>query len=376
VSPTNRFADSDAAARLGQRLFFDGSLSASGEISCATCHDPGLGFGDGKRVSEGIGTMTRNAQALWNVAHQRWFFWDGRADSLWAQCLQPLEHPDEMGATRTGLARRVVLDKDLRAEVEAALGPLPDLDPEELPGEARPVQGNGRHPHHVAWMGMTDEQRRGVNLIFASLGKALEAYERRIVSSGSPFDDFVLGLREGDPEKISALSTSARRGLRIFVGRGQCTLCHTGPILSDREFHNIGLDRQEGAPIDTGRYDGVPLVRADGFNGLGELSDDRSTESNRGVRYVAQKPNNLGEFKTPTLRNVTLTAPYMHDGRFATLEEVVRFYSRLDQEPALGHREETLVPLHLTEAEIADLVAFLESLTGEPLDEGLVGRPQ
>ena len=117
-------------------------------------------------------------------------------------------------------------------------------------------------------------------------------------------------------------------------------------------------------------------VKRDPFNGLGAYSDAREVEANKSLFFLAQKPNNLGEFKTPTLRNVAGTAPYMHDGRFKTLREVIDFYSTLNQTPALGHREETLQRLALSEGEISDLIAFLESLTGAPLDPKLLQAPQ
>ncbi|MFT5465812.1 MAG: cytochrome c peroxidase [Verrucomicrobiales bacterium] len=329
-SPTNAVADNPDAARFGQALFFDKRLSANGEISCATCHDPNKGFSDAKPLSEGLATTDRHSQSLWNVAYQRWFFWDGRADSLWAQSLQPLHSEVEMGATSEHARQVVESDPRLSAAYRSVFGDTPSLDE-----------------------------------FVANLGKAIEAYERKIVSADSAFDRFV-----NEPES-GHLSESARRGLKLFVGRGKCVLCHAGPNFSDGEFHNIGLSRHPDLPKDSARFVGIRKALDDRFNGLGEFSDDRGPEANVKLRYLVVKINNLGEFKTPTLRGVAESGPYMHDGRFATLRDVLDYYSELPGEPPVGHREETLEPLELSELEKSDLESFLRSLAGAPLDPSL-----
>lgn len=345
-SPTNAFADRPAATRLGQHFFFDARLSANGKVSCASCHDPAQGFSDKRALSVGLDTTERHSMPLWNVAYQRWFFWNGRADSLWAQAVQPLLHPAEMGSSPEHLHAVLSGDAGLKSEYEAVFGPLPAAAQTRTPAADR---------------------------LLANFGKALEAYERRIISTGSPFDRFAEGLRSGKAREQSAgMSEAAQRGMKLFVGRGQCMLCHAGPNFSDNEFHNTGLP---GVAFDEGRFAGILDVRDDRFNGLGELSDDRSPETNIKLRYLAVKTNHLGEFKTPSLRNVVQTAPYMHDGRFATLRDVLDFYSELPGEPARGHREETLKPGHFTGEEKADLEAFLGTLTGAPLEETLTRAP-
>ncbi|MEL6906135.1 MAG: cytochrome-c peroxidase, partial [Planctomycetota bacterium] len=130
--PTNRVADDPSAALLGQALFFDERLSANGRVSCATCHDPDRGFTDGRELAFGLAEGRRKTPTLWNAAHHRWLTWDGRADSLWMQALDPIEDPTEMGATRTDVARIVRDDEDLRALYEASLGALPEALPEGL----------------------------------------------------------------------------------------------------------------------------------------------------------------------------------------------------------------------------------------------------
>lgn len=289
-SPTNIFADNADAALLGQRLFYDGRLSIDGQVSCATCHDPTLGFSDAKPLSEGLGTTDRHSQSLWNVAYQRWFFWDGRVDSLWAQALQPLQDKREMGSSPEHLLGVVSGNQALKTRYETLCGTLEDQSPD---------------------------------LFLSNLGKMFEAFQRKLISTDSAFDTFVAKIDEIEPGDDQYLNESARRGLRLFVGRGQCILCHAGPNLSDGEFHNIGLQRHPDLPRDSGRFEGIRKLKADRFNGLGEFSDDRGKEANVKLRYLVVKMNNLSEFKTPTLRNVAETAPYMHDGRFATLREVL-----------------------------------------------------
>jgi cytochrome c peroxidase len=341
-SPTNAVADDPGAALLGQRLFFNARLSANGSVACATCHDPEKGFSDAKPLSEGIATTDRHAQSLWNMAYGRWFFWDGRADSLWAQALQPMRDEREMGASIEHLQSVVTEDPTLTEGYQRVFGPA------------------GEH---------------SAERFFSNLGKALEAYQRRLISTDSPFDQFADALQNTNGGKQgSQLDESARRGLRLFVGRG-CTNCHAGPNFSDGEFHNIGLPKHPELPRDSGRFEGIRKLKADRFNGTGEFSDDRSEEANIKNRYLVVKLNNLGEFKTPSLRHVAESAPYMHDGRFASLREVLDFYSELPEDPPLGHREETLQPLDLSEQEKTDLEAFLRSLTGAQLDADLLRAP-
>jgi len=373
-SPHNQYADHAGAALLGQHLFFETRLSNNNQVSCATCHSPEKDWTDGKIVSEGLEKVTRNSPTLFNLAHNRWFFWDGRKDSLWAQSLGPIENEKEMGGSRTAAYHLIAEDKILRTAYEDVFESIPALESKEAPRIGFPIQKDAENPNNVAWQKLNKHDQSAINTVFANLGKSIEAFERLIVSKDSPFDHFVAELRTDQHGNNSPLTESAVRGLKLFVDRGQCTFCHAGPNLTDLEFHNIGLDRGV-IGLDTGRFDAVKKVKRDPFNGLGAFSDDKSIEANKSLFFLAQKPNNLGEFKTPTLRNISRTAPYMHDGRFETLRDVIHFYSELDQTPALGHREETLQPLALTEEETNDLIEFLKSLTGKPLDPSLFSKP-
>lgn len=373
-NPTNQFADNEGAAKLGQGLFFDARLSVNGMIACATCHQPENDWTDGKPLSEGLQPATRNAPSLWNVGYQRWYFWDGRKDSLWSQALGPIEHPYEMGGSRLRVYRLLSESKPYRDQYEEVFGELPHLSSAVKGEDARPVFEDPENVMHQVWGKLSEPDQGIINDVFSNAGKSIASYQRKLISTDSPFDQFVRDLRAGKKKDLNSLSAAAIRGLILFNGRGQCILCHTGANFTDNEFHNIGLDRGDN-PLDQGRYPAIDQVKSDPFNGKGAFSGDTSLQANQSLHYVATKDNNLGEFKTPTLRNVANTAPYMHDGRFANLREVIEFYSTLPDTPAIGHREESLQPLNLDPIEIEDLIAFLQSLTGKPLKADLMDKP-
>ncbi len=361
VDETNRFADDPAAARLGQYLFFDPRFSANGEISCATCHDPALGFADGQSLGEGLEVLPRHTPSIWNSAYSRWLFWDGRTDSLWSQAMRPMESAVEMGGHRLQFFQLLQNDAALREAYQQVVGDLPTL---EVPAE-------NLGDWAARWETMDPSDQSQVTEVFVNLAKCIAAYERRLVSRNSVFDRFVEGFRRGHKAALSSLSPAAQRGLKTFVGRGNCTLCHHGPTLSDGEFHDIRVpDGDGGEPTDSGRFGGVPTLLADEFNARGPYSDDTGGKAARRLKFLVNSPENWGTFKTPSLRNVARTAPYMHQGQFSTLREVVEYYSTLESARPPGHHggEQILVPLFLSDEEIDDLVAFLESLTDEEID--------
>lgn len=378
--PTNRYADDPAAARLGQALFFDVRISSDGRHACASCHIPARSFADATRLSDGAGGAgVRHTPSLWNAAYNRWFFWDGRADSLWAQAVQPIENPLEQDFSRVDLARLFATDRELREAYERIFGPLPDVsDERRFPPGARPGSGRGDDERASAWRGMAEQDREAVTAVLVNAAKALAAYQRRLVSRNAPFDRFVEGLREGDDEKLAALSPAARRGLRLFLGRGNCRSCHNGPNFTDGEFHNTAVPPLDGpVPRDAARYEGAALVLRDPFNALGPYSDDRTGTAARMLEFLANPPENWGLFKTPTLRNVALTAPYMHQGQFETLEQVIEFYATREGAVSMGHhRQETVLqPFELSPRDRDDLIAFLHSLTDTEIDPALLRPP-
>lgn len=368
--PTNRFADDPAADELGRRFFFEKRFSTNQAISCATCHDPQKSFADGLPLGAGLGPLPRHTPSLWNVAYQRWFFWDGRADSLWSQAAHPLEHPLEMGSSRVRIARQIAQDATLRAAYESLFGALPDVaDAARFPEDAAPDDGAVASSRRAKWLAMNAADRDIVTEVIANVGKALAAYQRKLLTGETPFDRFARGLREGRTDQSPLLSESAQRGLKLFIGRGNCRSCHVGPAFTDHEFHTIFVPpRDGGEPSDAGRHGGIPLLLADPLNARGPNSDDRDGPAAQRLRFLVNRPENWGLFRTPGLRNVARTAPYMHQGQFESLERVIEYYSTLEGAISVGHhaREMVLQPLQLSVTERSDLVAFLESLSDEP----------
>jgi cytochrome c peroxidase len=328
---SNRASGRTPAVGLGQRLFRDRRLSATGTLSCAYCHAPDLAWTDGRPRALGLAPLDRNTPTLLNVGLQRWFAWDGRSDSLWAQSLKPIVEPREMGATAAHVAGVIRGDSTLSCLYERAFG--------------EPVAG--------------DDERTLVQV-----GKALAAFLETVRSGRTSFDEFRDALARSDGEAARRYPAAARRGARIFVGAGRCSVCHVGPTFTNGEFHDVGVPFF-AAPgrVDPGRHGGIAKLRADRFNLLGLYSDDASGASALKTRQVELQHANFGQFKTPSLREVARTAPYMHDGRYATLREVVRHYSELDMERVHTHGEQLLRPLRLSPGEIDDVVAFLETLT-------------
>jgi cytochrome c peroxidase len=273
---------------LGQKLFFDPLLSHDQTLSCSSCHDPERSFTVAEPFAKGIDGQrtTRNPPALVNRAYGRSFFWDGRAGSLEEQVLQPIQNEKELYLSLDELEARLREHQEYLTAFQQVFGQKPRRD---------------------------------------DIARALASFVRSLLVGDSPYDRYLLGDRE-------ALSAEARRGLRLFRGKANCTACHAGPNLTDEEFHNTGIAWRDSKLLDEGRY------------------------------AVTKDDADRGAFKTPTLRQISQTAPYMHDGSLASLAEVVQRYN------AGGvpnpHLDREIRPLNLTDEERKDLVAFLESLTG------------
>lgn len=311
-----------AKVQLGRELFFDKRLSADGSVSCASCHDPTFAFTDGKKVAEGIAGKRgpRNSPTLLNAMFNSSQFWDGRADSLEAQAIMPLTNPIEMG--------------------------------------------NASHEQVIARLREIPEYARGFKEVFdgpvtiGSLAKALAAFERTLVSGNSPFDRYIAGDR-------AAMGDAALRGLGVFRGRGRCTVCHSinpsFPFLTDQNYRNTGV-----AAAFPG-FDGllrraIELARGDAASEIERLGNEQGG-AELGRFLITGNSLDIGAYRTPSLRNVELTAPYFHDGSAATLLDVVKFYVKggIDN-PA---HDWELQPVPLTDEEQADLVEFLKSLTSD-----------
>ncbi|MSQ82838.1 MAG: hypothetical protein EXR77_07970 [Myxococcales bacterium] len=362
ASPGNRFADDRRAAELGRRLFFDSRFSGNGAIACATCHQPARFFSDGRARARGVADVNRNTPTLVGAQNLPFLFHDGRKDSVWSQALGPIENDAEHAFDRTAVVHR--LAAHYRSDYEAIFGQMPSqTELSALPAHARPLSLQGQHPEHRAWQAMAPAQRTAVNGVFANFGKALEAYQRKLVPKVSPFDRFVSGSRTGSGHAGTGFSPLALRGLRAFIGSGGCVNCHNGPLLTDMAFHNLGLPPAAGVVgVDAGRSIGADLVKNDEFRCGSPWSDAKDC---RELRFLNPKFEDfLGAFRTPSLRNVAQTAPYMHSGQLATLTDVIEFYRLLPNSAQLGHRELTLHKLRGS-VDTAALVAFLEALSGD-----------
>jgi cytochrome c peroxidase len=197
----------------------------------------------------------------------------------------------------------------------------------------------------------------------ANIAKALAGYQETLTSGRSAFDRFRDALAADDAAEIASYPAAAQRGAKLFVGRGRCDLCHFGANFTNGEFHDIGLPHfPEQGRVDKGRYGGILVLRRSRYNLLGPFNDDAGRTTAGFTRHVRLTQRNWGEFRVPSLRNVTQTAPYMHDGSKATLADVVRHYSDIPEERLHQDGEKLLRPLNLTDGEIADLVAFLRTL--------------
>ena len=328
----NAGAGDAQAIALGQRLFFDARLSAGGALSCATCHRPQWAFADRRARGRGRIELDRNTPSLWNAVHERWYGWDGAADSLWSQSIRPIHDAREMGASAAHVRQRIARDAELACRYRAAFGRDADADDDETA------------------------------LVHAA--KAIGAFVGTLRSGRTPFDDFRDAVERGDRRAAARYPLSAQRGLKLFIGRGRCDLCHLGPMFSNGEFGDTGLPFfVRPGVVDPGRHGGIETLRASPYNLLSRWSDARDADAATKTRHVQQQHRHFGEFKVPSLRNVALTAPYMHDGQLATLADVVRHYSELNLERLHADGEQILQPLHLSAQEQADLIAFLRTLS-------------
>lgn len=333
--PTNKYADNQLAADFGHRLFFDTRLSSNGKVACATCHDPDRSFTDGKKLSEGVGVTPRNAPTVIGAAWNIWYFWDGRKDRHWSQALASIENPLEHNMPRDAVVAVLRDQPDLRRDYEAVFGALPQA-------------GNAD----------------GVNRAFANVGKALAAYQRYLKPGESKFDRYAAAILAGrTPAPADAFTLDESEGLHTFISdqRGKCLRCHNGPLFTNHHFHNIGFTTKSGREHEIGRLTGVELARADIFNCMGRYSDAQPEQCQE-LRFArAKSPDLLGAFKTPTLRNLIKTAPYMRDGSQPTLDDVTWHYRN---RPAARTGVTELEEFTITATEFEQLEAFLRTLEG------------
>ena len=386
---TNAFADTEAAATLGQRLYFDSSYSGAlavgsaggngglgavgerGKVACVSCHTSVSGADDRtvpNHVSLGTDYGTRNALAVVNASFNAWTNWGGRFDSQWSLPLAVAENGKIMGSNRLVVAH--LMWNKYRADYNAIFPVALDaaLDPAAADAARFPVSGKPKAAvadPDGAWEQMSATDRATVNRIFANYGKAIAAYLRKLVSRQAPFDRFV----DGDKTAISA---SAKRGFKVFTGRGKCQTCHAGPAFSDGKFHALGV-QQTGDRVpaaDLGRFQDVPGLLNSAFNTSGAYSDAPDAGKLAGL---VQGDAMRGAFRTPGLRGLGGSAPYMHSGQLKTLGDVVAFYDQGGGAvPDGGTLDPLVTPLMLTAVEREDLIAFLSTLDGATVDPALL----
>jgi cytochrome c peroxidase len=311
---------------LGEKLFNEKRLSADDTISCATCHDEKLGFADGKPQAVGIRDQRgqRNSPTVANALFLGTQFWDGRASMLEDQAKLPILNPIEMGMKT----------------------------PDEVVAKVRAI------PEYA----QAFQKVYGREVTYDDLADAIAAFERTLVVADSPFDRFLAG----DPKAISA---SARRGWSLFNGKGRCNTCHAfdaaSPLFTDQRFHNIGIAAHKQDFVQLAR-EGLKIVRTGDAQQIDELALETKF-SELGRFLVTKQQNDIGGFKTSPLRNVGVTAPYMHDGSLATLWDVMDHYNTGGEpNPFL---DGGMQRLGLTEREIDDVVAFMFALTGSRFEE-------
>ena len=389
ADPTNAFADDARAATLGQRLYFDSSYSGAlavgtdggngalgnvgerGKVACVSCHASVSGDDDRTRpnhVSLGTDYGTRNALPVVNASFNAWTNWGGRFDTQWSLPLAVAENGKIMGSTRLQVAHllwdkyRADYDSIFPVPLDAALDPAA-ADAARFPAAGKPKAAMA--DPDGPWELMAASDRALVNRIYANFGKALAAYLRKLVSREAPFDRFVAG-------DATAISPSAQRGFKVFSDKGKCGTCHSGPAFTDGSFHALGVPQVgERVPAaDLGRFTDVNGLLASAFNSAGAYSDAPDAGKLTGLTQAATM---RGQFRTPGLRGLSGSAPYMHSGQFATLVDVVEFYDRGGGAAVDGGTLDPLVtPLSLTAEERADLGAFLQTLDGAAVDPALL----
>jgi len=358
---SNRVADSKEAITLGKALFFEKKLSKNGDMSCATCHQPNHYFTDSSEKLNNRQTL-RVAPTLVGSAYNNWFYWDGRRDSLWAQALLPIETPNEMGSSRIAALRLIDSDPRYRESYQS-------LFPEDVSAlslaQTLPLTANpyGEQSERKLWSKIFRKKKRIINQGFANIGKAIAAFERTLLPEPSQVDRYINAIIKGQaPSPQDQLSEAEQKGLALFIDpkKTQCMECHNGPLLTNNGFHNIGTGKFTGENRDFGRIYGKIAAQMDPFNCLGNYSDAKPEDCNA-LRFLSNDKHAAvaGQFKVPTLRGLSKTAPYFHDGSKETLRDVVVHYHNI----SLGQSTESeLRAMPLSQEEIDHLVEFLKLL--------------
>jgi cytochrome c peroxidase len=399
--PSNAYAELPAARALGHRLFFDPSLSGRllavdndgtlptlgrrgepGRTSCAGCHVPASGFFDTRSPHQQISLASqwtrRRTPTLLESAFLPVFNWDGRHDTPWSQAIGVMESPVEFNSSRLFIAQQMF--RLHRVEYESVFGAMPKLDDTVRFPSLDPLDtGCGEGPVDKAgcrgkpgdgaeYDQMAPADRDAVTRVMVNAAKAIAAYVAQLRCGESRFDRWLDG-------EVDALTPSEQRGAALFVGRGRCASCHSGPRLTDGAFHNVGLRPATVAVAftdtgDRGAAEGLALALSDPLESSGTYSD--------GARHTlppAVTPAHEGAFRTPTLRCADRAPSFLHTGQMRTLEQVVTFFDTGGSPPPGYPGSNELLPLGLNKAEKSDLVAFLHTLTGSGPPAALLSPP-
>lgn len=329
-STQNSWVGRKEAERLGSRLFSDAHLSKSGDVACSSCHEPEKEFASDRIVVSKL-HGPRSVPSLLAIGWSSFFFWDGRKDSLWSQAIEPLLNPEEHNFTAQELRLRLL--ETYALDLQLAFGSAAvDKIKNDLSGSTALI----------------------------AFGKAISSYLTSLTLKPSPFDVFAEKLGKGELNS-SSLTECAQLGLKVFLGKGMCINCHNGPLLSNGDFHNTGVPMSHALDNPSGRAQAISLLQADRFACKSALDNfDPRTPNCQHVTHMQSRGMRLiGAFKTPSLRGLAKTAPYMHNGHFKTLAEVIQHYRQANDGP-IGMTE--LLPLSLNDHEASELECFLNSL--------------
>jgi len=411
--PTSKWDQDANAATIGQKFFWDkrfsgeiliqgnrtssftaeqyGAYATGGKINCVTCHDPNFGWADGgtkpNNLSLGATFTDRNSPTVLNSVASTYSLWDGSADSPWSLVRAPIEGgPHNFG--RVGVAYFICtlyqadyesyfgheITNTCNTGATSNTGEIQDA----FENSCNPIGGtagsrNFGKPGQACYDNLDGTAKPAVNLIFANFMKAIAAYERKIVSKNSAFDQWVNGNE-------NAMSVSQKRGLKIFIGKGNCVRCHSGSNFTDGKFHNLGIPQLllTGTTFDEGRSSGITskllnTTTGNGFFNTASIYNDGTTNRVNGLSAATA---DVGAFKTPTLRSVSKTGPYFHNGTFNSLWDVVNFYNFAGNGGNFpGTKDTILTTRHMTNEEMEDLVNFLKALDGEALATSITTSP-
>jgi len=425
--------------------------------SCASCHDanhasidPAPAPGD---VSVGAGWTFANGLPTYNSAFYTLHTWNGRIDSLWAQAVADNENglttngnrlktawlisdlyrktyeavfvgtPLPMDAAATTATLQATLETDAAVAGQCKLvggacaapcrsvtstagsvGCWPQFPLQGKPGKVMGCQsGDVTEPFGDAFDCMDPKDQKAITQVLVNFGKAIGAYEQTLITPGGAFDRWIADVAAGNGSTSTAIPFAAQRGARLFVGKAGCSDCHSTPLFTDNQLHNVGVDQVGvGVPLETdcpaggvcdcapmtdthagpkncipwGAYDGIDKLQHNGFRRDSAWSDDPTDTSRMSYVKMPLTPSLVGAYRTPSLRNVALTPPYMHDGSMTTLEQVVWHYNTGGSANAPGSRAPELNPLYLSDGEQSDLVAFLKALDTDPLSADLLTPPK